>query len=366
MNPGSTILILILADLGTDHRCRKLAGSLRDLGYRPRILCDRPMSALGPSWEGFEVSILTRRSHFLGFIPAFLEYLVRVTPILLRDRSAAWIVADGTPLFWAALFGRLRGKRVIYDAREILLDTPAIRDRPSRRLAWKLWLGAGEALCGPLLTVSPGFLRHYRGAHPGRAVHLLPNAPVLAPAVALRAAPSGTVRLIYQGALRPGSGLGNILPALARAPEYELDIYGRGPEDAALRSLAAGLGLGWRVRFHGSVPFEDLAAPMAAAHIGLHPIAPICRSFDLTLSNKVFDYVHALLPMLLGPTAAHREFLAQEPVGMIPASDSPEDVLAALAEIRARYTSLAIACREARTRWHWDAYAQGLEQALRE
>jgi glycosyltransferase involved in cell wall biosynthesis len=172
------------------------------------------------------------------------------------------------------------------------------------------------------------------------------------------------VRLLYQGALRPGSGLRDLLPALAFAPRYELDVYGDGEEAAVLRKSAAALGLSGRVRFHGAVPFEALERPHAECHIGVHLLSPTCLNFDLALSNKLFDCFHALAPLLLGDTAAHREFLAREPIGLIPAGRSPEAILAALEALCAGYGGFVSACLAARERWHWEAFAGCLDRAL--
>jgi glycosyltransferase involved in cell wall biosynthesis len=364
VNGKPTILILILADLATDYRCRKVAASVSLRGYEPVILADRPLRPMGPAWDGVNVRILTRQSHFRGFFRAWAEFLWRVTPILLADRSPAWIVEDGAPLFWAALLGRLRGKRVLYDARELLLETPTIRDRWTRRLAWGAWLGLGESLCGPLFTVSPGIQEAYRAAHPGRPVHLLPNAPLLKPAPPARELGQGPVRLLFQGALRVGTGLGDLLPALAIAPRYELDVYGDGAEAAALKASAAALGLSGRVRFHGAVPFADLARPLAECHIGVHLMPAACRNTEYAWSNKLFDYLHALAPSLLGDTQGNRDFLARQPVGKIPASRAPADLVAALDALCAGYPAYVEACRAARELWHWEAFASCLDPYL--
>jgi len=369
LKPGDEILILILADLGTDHRCFKIASCLERLGYAPTVLCDRPLTPLGPEWSRFRIHILTPESHYRGFLKALAAYLLQVTPILLSTRSPVWIVEDGTPLFWAALLGRLRGKKVIYDAREILLETPMIRDRPSRRFLWSLWLGAGMALIRQMTTVSPLFLKHYRARYPGKEILLLPNVPGAASredsaedqetgsrSGSGKPPLAPTVHLLYQGALRPGSGLRQVLTAIAAAPEYAVDIYGFGPEEKGLRELAKNLGLADRVVFHGAVPFASLRAPIARAHIGLHPLEPACLSFDLTLSNKIFDYIHGLTPVLLGPTAAHREFLAAEPVGVLAESLAPEAILAGLARLRAGYPGFVAGCRAARGCWVWEAF----------
>ncbi|HLP43249.1 MAG TPA: hypothetical protein VK465_17220, partial [Fibrobacteria bacterium] len=302
-----------------------------------------------------------------GFLRAFVPFLIRLTPILLATRSRFWVVEDLPPLLWTALWGRLRGARVIYDAREIILETPAIRSRPLRRFLWGMWHAAGVRLADAVVCVSPLAQAHYRRLLPGKPVGLLPNAPMRragGAAAALpsssRAAPAGEVRLLYQGSLRPGSGLKEALRALVSAPRYRLDIYGFGPEEGALRALASDPRLAGRVRFGGTVPFEALPALVAEAHVGLHLLRPDGLSFDLTLSNKIFDYLHGETPMLLGPTAAHRDFLARHPVGVAVGDLSEAAILAGLAELEAGWEGFRAACREARAIWTWEAFEETL------
>ncbi len=357
MKPCEEILILILADLSQDYRCFKVAMTLQKLGYSPTVLCDQPLHSLGSGWKDVHIRVLTRHSHYLSFITVWLTYLMRITPILIKTKSPVWIVEDGAPLLWAATIGKLRGKRVIYDAREILLETPMIRSRPSRRLLWALWLGAGMNLIGRVITVSPLFLQYYRTRYPKKKFLLLPNVPTCSlqqdfekPSVTYK------VRLIYQGALRAGSGLQEVLNAMAMASEYELSIYGSGTEEVLLRKLSESLGLTDRVTFHGTIPFENLGEPIGVSHIGLHLLEPSFLSYDFTLSNKIFDYIHRLTPVLLGSTAAHHALIKDEPIGVIPNSRSPIEILGALATLRTHYSTFQESCRAARTRWVWDAY----------
>ncbi len=360
MQPGEEILILILADLGTDHRCFKVADTVKKLGYIPTLLCDRPRTPIGPLWDQIELRILTRESHYNGFIAAFIVYMWRVTPILLATRSPVWIIEDGTPLLWAALIGKLRAKRVIYDAREILLETPMIRNRLSRRLFWFLWIGLGMRLTDRMATVSPSFVQYFQSRYPEKNIFLLPNVPKAWKQVDSEKPPvTFKVQLVYQGALRAGSGLREALEAIAQAPEYSLSIYGFGPEEALLKELTERLGLKNRVTFYGAIPFELLREPIAKAHIGLHLLEPSCISFDLTLSNKIFDYIHGLTPVLMGRTAAHKAFLEKEPVGVMVASLSTADILNALETIRASYPEFQTNCRSARLRWVWEEFEPG-------
>jgi hypothetical protein len=68
--------------------------------------------------------------------------------------------------------------------------------------------------------------------------------------------------------------------------------------------------------------------------------------------------------VLLGDTAAHREFLAREPVGAIPSARTPQAIRAALESLLADYAGLADRCRSARARWRWEAFEPNLAEAL--
>ncbi len=373
------VLLAILTDLSVDHRCYKWARALRDAGYHPVICCDQPLHPLGPAWDGFDVRVLTRSSHQNRFFPAFAEFLLRLTPVLWRTRAKVWISLDAPPLFWVALWGKLRGRTVVYDSHELYLETPLVLNRPSRRLFWTLWENGGFALIRRAVTVSPAIIERLRVQHPRVRFHLLPNMPArpdsssasaapVAPVPTIAAPqPGEPVRLVFQGGLRVATGLPELFTALATRPALAtttLEVYGGGPEGATLRAAAADAGLGTRVRFHGSVPFETLPEKMEQAHIGIHLMQPVCGSFALTWANKTFDYAQAGLPVLLSDNPAHRTLLAAHRVGVLADSFSPEAIGRALEELLAHYETYAAESRKAREQWHWSTYFRGLPAFL--
>ncbi|HET7168289.1 MAG TPA: glycosyltransferase family 4 protein [Candidatus Limnocylindrales bacterium] len=125
---------------------------------------------------------------------------------------------------------------------------------------------------------SPSLARFDRGAYPRRGFR-----------------EDGRLRLIYTGALTPTYELDVALRALAALvttrPELDpvLDLYGRGDSEAALRALAAELGVADRVTFHGRIPIDDVPAAVANADIGIAPtrLDPFTA---LTISGKVHEY----------------------------------------------------------------------------
>ncbi len=357
------ILIAILTDLSVDHRCWKWAMSLRDAGYRPVICCDRPLHPLGTAWDGFDVRVLTRESHQRRFFPVFLAFLLRLLPILLRTKARTWIAMDAPPLLWLAFWGRLRGRRVIYDSHELFLETPLVLSRPSRRFFWTLWEKGGFALIRHCVTVSPAILERLRARHPDVRFRLLPNMPG-GPLEDLSPPAAGETRLVYQGGLRKASGLGEFLVALRDRPGIRLDIYGGGPEEGFLRDSTLSLGISDRVRLHGVVPFELLPGLMAGAHAGIHLVQPVCGSFALTLSNKVFDYARAGIPVLLSDNPAHGALLEEFRVGLLADSFSAEAIGRAIDGLLARREFHAAECRKAREAWRWERYFAAVTEIL--
>lgn len=401
--PRPQVLLAILTDLSVDHRCHKWARSLRDAGYEPVILCDRPLNPPGAAWDGFDIRILTRTSHQRRFLPAFVEFLWKLTGELRRTRARVWVSLDAPPLFWLALWGKLRRRTVVYDSHELYLETPLVLNRLTRRIFWTLWERAGFALIRKAVTVSPAIRDRLHADHPQVRFHLLPNMPIHPARFpdARAPQPGEPVRLVFQGGLRVATGLPELFTALATRPALRamtLDIYGGGPEDASLRAAAVAAGLmtspggrsggagmegdeggstrrdsaepgagdggGSRVRFHGSVPFETIPARMAEAHVGIHLMQPVCGSFALTWANKTFDYAQAGLPVLLSDNPAHRTLVAEHPVGVLADAFDPEAIGTALETLMAGYEAHAAAARRARESWHWDAHFRALPAFL--
>jgi glycosyltransferase involved in cell wall biosynthesis len=365
LSPTPEVLLAILTDLGTDHRCFKLAESLRRLGVRPVIYCDRPSRAPGPAWAGIEIRVLTRESHQRRFLPVFLSFLFHLTPVLWRTRAEVWISLDAPPLFWLALWGKLRRREVVYDSHELFLETPLVLNRPSRRVFWWLWEGGGFALIRKAVTVSPAILERLRRRHPRVDFYLLPNMPFLSPGVpGDRPPPSRETRLVFQGGLRTATGLPELFTAMKTLPELRLDVYGAGSESGRLAEAARGAEVGERVVFHGAVPFERLPDLLRGAHVGIHLMQPVCGSFALTWANKIFDYVHELLPVLLSDNPAHRELLREFRIGVAVDSFSPGAIARGLEGLLDDYENFAAECRRAREHWHWEACAKGLPAFL--
>ncbi len=97
----------------------------------------------------------------------------------------------------------------------------------------------------------------------------------------------------------PGADASEDQPAAAplRPLDTTLDLYGRGDAEPMLRDLAARLGVADRIRFHGRIPLEAVAARIAESDAGL---APTRRDefTDFSLSTKIFEYAAMRKPVI--------------------------------------------------------------------
>jgi glycosyltransferase involved in cell wall biosynthesis len=160
------------------------------------------------------------------FSPLFLPRAVPVVQVVHHVHQDQFATRFG-PLM--ARVGRLLEgpvSRAVYRGRPIVAVSPSTREGVRRRLR----------LRGPIHVVPNGI----DPAPPIRA----PRDPDPTIAVVSRLVPHKRVDLL----------LGQLVPVAAALPRLRVDVVGDGPERARLQQLAAELGLGGVVTFHGFQP----------------------------------------------------------------------------------------------------------------
>jgi glycosyltransferase involved in cell wall biosynthesis len=115
--------------------------------------------------------------------------------------------------------------------------------------------------------------------------------------------------------LGPGRGLEPILAALPRLTgEWELELRGNASTEVVNWVTAQiPAALRQQVRIEPIVPPEQLNRVVARHDIGLAADQTYSRSRDLTVANKLLQYLQSGLVVLASETAGHREILQQLP-----------------------------------------------------
>jgi len=95
-----------------------------------------------------------------------------------------------------------------------------------------------------------------------------------------RRPPTGRLRVGFVGRLFPVKGAHVLLAAAARDPRLDVDVYGAGPEAAALAAQAAELGVADRVTFHGHADEAVLPSVYPTFDVLAVPSIPVPGSLE--------------------------------------------------------------------------------------
>jgi glycosyltransferase involved in cell wall biosynthesis len=281
-----------------------------------------------------------------------------VLPIIRRDADRAErLSAAGLPpvelAFGGALdmFTKSRVRRALQDFKPDLVM--AWMQRAARFTPQGPWVLVGRfggyydvkyfRHCDHLVANTHDLVRAITAAPwPPARVHYLPNfvedfagsTPANLPAA------SSAPRLLAMGRLHANKGFDVLLRALALLPRGHVYLAGAGPEEAALRALAAELCITDRVSFLGWR--RDIGSLLAASDIF------ICSSRHEPLGNIVLEAWSAAKPVIAAAAQGPSELISDGKDGVLVPREDARALAAAIAELTAnaeRAAALAAAGR---------------------
>lgn len=285
--------------------------------------------------------------------------------MLARRLKPRLVHANDWNTMWSGLAIKLLcGARLVYDSHELWPDR-------NGRWEWRPWLLASEAIfvraADEVITASPGYAdalaRRHRIPRPTVIRNIPEGTPVRLPA------PQTSAVVIYVGGLMPGRGLEQAIDALALAPAVHLRAVGPGPAAyrAHLLRRAMAAGVGDRLELAPAVAPSALPATLAQASAGLCLIQPVCRSYELTLPNKLFEYAAAGLPILASDLPVIGPLVRAAGLGEVVCPTDPQaiaDGMLRLTEPGAWHTASRRSQAFAQAN-SWPAEAQALARAYR-
>jgi len=183
------------------------------------------------------------------------------------------------------------------------------------------------AHCTHFIGVTPDLQRHAyeHGAQPGTAFYV-PTFPSVEDGPKLDRAtldtPPNARVLLALSRLHPVKGLDSALHALAKLPDCYLWLAGNGPEEAALKQLAATRGVSQRVRFLGWR--TDRGPLLRAADICLLP------SRYEPFGTVILDAWSMGTPFIACASAGPSAYIRDRENGMLVPADAPDALATAI------------------------------------
>ncbi|MBF6589365.1 MAG: glycosyltransferase family 4 protein [Ktedonobacterales bacterium] len=323
----------VLGVARTDGRVMREARALAQTGYDVSIVdieadTSRPHTE---DVEGIHLRHMMMPNWFTPtrFKPFFLLKSARVmrqsSRLLRHTRADAYHAHDANALPACHRAARRRRKPLVFDAHEFPFVEPSTtRFRLLTSIARRR-LRQIMRRCDAVITVSAPIAVEMRERYGGPLAVLVRNTPPYIPPTSsnlLRerlGLPETSRIALYQGNLQPDRGLDRLIPAARYlAPGHILVLMGGGSAGAELRAMIESEGVSQQVRILPPVPYDELLAWTASAHLGLIIYPPsFSPNVEMCLPNKLFEYLMAGLPVLASPLVAVEELLRAYDVGAV-------------------------------------------------
>ncbi|MBI1731080.1 glycosyltransferase [Candidatus Acetothermia bacterium] len=123
--------------------------------------------------------------------------------------------------------------------------------------------------------------------------------------------------LVYCGNIDPVRGIDTVIEALPLLAEAHLALVtnSSGSFVESLKERATALGVEQRIHFHPYVPFFQLTSFLRSATIGISPVRRYPQA-DMALFTKLFEYIHARLPIVTSDNICMAQFVRDHDCGL--------------------------------------------------
>jgi glycosyltransferase involved in cell wall biosynthesis len=257
----------------------------------------------------------------------YLEFNIRLCIFAIKGNYDVFVANGLHALPGIGLSSILKGKPFVYDSYDLSTESAEMIGKPFSRRFWRLMEGWLIRKARRVYSISDS-INSFLGSKYKINVDLVRNTPEFQPIKKYppeyRLVHEGLKVLIYQGAVNRGRGLEMVINAMKFLPEAMLFIVGEGDEEKELEKLVLKKSLYNRIIFYGRVPFEELKFLTMQADLGLSVEEDICLNYRYSLPNKLFDYIHGGIPVLVSGLQEMDKIVSERKIGQIIADRSPE------------------------------------------
>jgi len=353
------IVFTVTNDLNNDRRMHKICGSLQNAGYAV-LLVGRTLKSSKPvapkSFEQLRLNCICHKGKLF-----YIEYNIRLFWNLLFQKADIICAIDLDTIVACTLAGKIRSRKLVYDAHEYFTEVPEVMHRPAVQNIWK-WV---EKTFVPKMdvcyTVSASLAELYKQKY-GKRFFVILNAPLLKDHLSDIKQDKDKF-ILYQGALNKGRGLELLIESMKQLT-VNLLLAGEGDISGELKKQVADAGLHDKVIFLGMISPEELEILTPKAFLGYNLLENLGKSYYYSLSNKFFDYIHACLPGLSNPFPEYEAINNKYHVAIITNLSVPGIVLSVEKTLNdpGYYEKIRENCRVAREIFNWQAEEEKLIQ----
>lgn len=323
-------IVSVINDLSTDQRVARSCDVLTELGYEVLLVGREQKSSqpLAPrAYACKRMKLLFEQG------PQFYFFFnLRLFVVLLFRKADVLLANDLDTLGPNYLVAKLKGIPLVYDSHEIFCEVPELQANPSKK---KIWESLEKRIVPKLkygITVNESIAAYFKEKYktPFIAVRNIPDyrKPDRIKSRKDLALPEDRKIVILQGAgINVQRGAEELVEAFRYLDQrYLLLIVGSGDVIGQLKNNVKRFGLEQHVVFVDKMPATELRQYTLNADLGVTIDKDTNLNYHFSLPNKVFDYMHAGIPVLASRLPEIEKLVTSYDIGTFIENHDPENI----------------------------------------
>ncbi len=348
------IIVTVISDLVTDYRVHKICQTLHEAGYRVLLIGSRKKRGIELKTRDYQTDRINMWFGRTAFF--YAEFNIRLFFRLLKQPGDIYLGNDLDVMAATMWIADLKKKPLVYDSHEYFLGQAGLDQKPIRRNVWKFIEGRVFSRLKYMYTVSESIRNLYRRDY-DKKLFVVRNLPLCDPKIAELAAdeekwiqsidqqiPQNKHLLLLQGAgINEQRGAEELVYSMIflDASQYHLLIIGGGDVFDKLEKIIEQNQLADKITLISKVPFAVLAHFTRKAQLGLSIDKPTVINHRFSLPNKLFEYLHAGVPVLASRLVEQEKIIHQYDVGDFIEDHHPEHIAQKIKDIFANPQQLS-------------------------
>lgn len=290
-----------------------------------------------------------------GFL-FYAEYNLRLFFKLLFTKKKLLYANDLDTILPNFLVSKLSSCKLVYDSHEYFTEVPELLSRPRSK---SFWLNLEKFIFPKLknvITVNKKLADIYNLKYnvPVTVIRNVPYPVSQKSFKPLMSFPANKKIILYQGALNLGRGIELMIDTMHCLKDYLFVIAGDGDIRDALKLRVRTNHLDDRILFAGKLIPEQLRRLTRQADLGLSLEEDIGLNYRYCLPNKVFDYIHAGIPVLVSDLSLLKELVANYKIGECLTDRNPKNLAETIEQIILNKSDYLQGLEKAATDLNWN------------